>query len=124
MAGDVEGLDAGLYHYSAINHSLTKLKGGDLRSDLAQAALGQYMIKIAPITILLGAYYKKTAETYGKRGIRYVHMEIGHTGQNLHLQAEALNLGTVMIGAFHDPAVKDILGLKVSPLYLVPVGKV
>ncbi|WP_258187077.1 nitroreductase family protein, partial [Candidatus Hakubella thermalkaliphila] len=43
------------------------------------------------------------------RGIRYVHMEPGHVGQNVHLQAVALGLGTVVIGASRDDQVKEIL---------------
>lgn len=55
---------------------------------------------------------------------RYVHMEVGHMGQNISLQALALKLGTVMIGAFDDEQVKEILGIKEEPLYIIPVGKI
>jgi SagB-type dehydrogenase family enzyme len=123
VAGDVEGLDSGLYHYNPSNHSLILVKEGDLRRELAHAALDQYMIARAPITIVICAEFKRTTGRYGERGIRYVLMEVGHVGQNIHLQAEALNLGTVVIGAFYDEDVKEILGVKEEPLYLMPVGK-
>jgi nitroreductase len=57
--------------------------------------------------------------------MRYVHMEAGHAAQNICLQATALDLGVVTIGAFHDDQVKDIVGLpeNESPLYVIPVGK-
>ena len=123
VVGDVQNLDDGFYHYNPNTHILTKKKSGDLRNDLAQSALGQSAIKNAPISILLAADYKRTTDRYGERGIRYVHMEVGHIGQNIHLQAESLGLGTVVIGAFHDDKVKNTFNIKEEPLYIMPVGK-
>jgi hypothetical protein len=50
--------------------------------------------------MVITAAYGRITGRYGERGIRYAHMEVGHVGQNLHLQAEALGSGTVVIGAF------------------------
>jgi nitroreductase len=52
-------------------------------------------------------------------------MEAGHVGQNIALQAVALGLGTVMVGAFDDEEIRKALKLEeqVRPLYIVPVGK-
>jgi len=123
VAGNVEGIEPGLYHYNPPNHNLILVKEGDFRRELTRAALGQDMIARAPVTIVICAEFKRTTGRYGERGIRYVLMEVGHVGQNIHLQAEALNLGTVVIGAFYDEDVKEILGVKEEPLYLMPVGK-
>ena len=61
---------------------------------------------------------------YGERAARYVHIEVGHAAQNVYLQAEAMGLGTVMMGAFHDDRVKEILGLqKEAPLAIILVGR-
>jgi nitroreductase len=51
-------------------------------------------------------------------------MEVGHLGQNLALQGEALGLCSVMVGAFRDDDVSRALNLpdKLKPLYVVPVG--
>ena len=56
----------------------------------------------------------------------YVHIEAGHIAQNIHLQAVALGLGSVPVGAFHDNTVSSILSLPSNhePLYLIPVGYV
>ncbi len=75
------------------------------------------------MVLVLAARYERTTQRYGERGIRYVHIEVGHAGQNLYLQAEALGLGTVAVGAFSDAAVKDLLGIEEDPLYLMPVGR-
>jgi SagB-type dehydrogenase family enzyme len=124
VVGDVEGLEPGIYRYSFSTHSLERIKEQDIRSRLSQAALGQRMIERAPINIIIAADYDRTTRSYGQRGIRYVHMEVGHVGQNISLQAVALNLGTVMIGAFEDKPVKEILGIKEEPLYIIPIGKI
>ena len=122
--GEVESLSPGIYHYLPDPHSLRIVKEGDVREELSQAALGQEMIKDAPVTIIIAVDYRKTTTHYGERGIRYVHIEVGHIGQNSHLQVEALNLGTVMIGAFRDKSVEETLGIKEDPIYIVPVGKI
>jgi len=56
----------------------------------------------ARINIVIAAVYERTTDRYGERGVQYVHMEAGHAAQNLYLEATALNLGMVSIGAFND----------------------
>jgi len=124
VVGEVEGLESGLYHYSISSHSLERIKEQDIRNKLSQAALGQRMIEKAAISIVIAADYGRTTGHYGQRGIRYVHMEVGHVGQNISLQVNALGLGTVMIGAFEDKQVKEVLGIREEPLYIIPVGKI
>jgi SagB-type dehydrogenase family enzyme len=123
VVGEVEGLEPGIYHYSSPTHSLEMTKEQDVRNRLSRAAFGQGMIEKAPVNIIIAADYSRTTGHYGQRGNRYVHMEVGHVGQNVSLQAIALSLGTVMIGAFEDKEVKEVLGIKEEPLYIIPVGK-
>lgn len=121
----VEGVPSGLYHYQVNSHSLSVQADHDVRLELAEAALGQGFIARAPAVIVLCAVYERTARTYGPRAERYVHMEVGHIGENISLQAAALGLATVMVGAFYDDAVAVALGLPrdVRPLYIIPVGR-
>jgi SagB-type dehydrogenase family enzyme len=123
VAGEVEGLEPGIYHYSPSRNNLETVKEKDVRNGLSRAALGQEMIEEAPVSIIIAADYSRTTGRYGQRGIRYVHMEVGHVGQNVSLQAIALGLGTVMIGAFEDQKVKEVLGIGEDPLYIIPIGK-
>jgi len=123
VVGDVEGLEPGIYHYSYSSHRLKRIKEQDIRHALSQAALGQSMIEKAPVDIVIAANYGRTTGHYGQRGSRYVHMEVGHVGQNISLQANALSLGTVMIGAFEDKQVKEVLGIEEETLYVIPIGK-
>ena len=73
----------------------------------------------------ISAVYRRTRVKYNERTERYVHMEVGHAAQNLCLQAVALGLTTVVVGAFRDREVKEVLGLEADtePLCLVPVGR-
>lgn len=121
----LEELQPGIYHYEVDSHSLRLHKPADVRPHLATASLDQEFIMEAPVDIVICALYQRTSSTYGKRGERYVHMEVGHVGENIHLQAVALGLATVEVGAFRDEQVREVLGLdeQIKPLYIMPVGK-
>ncbi len=123
VVGDVSGLESGVYHYLSEEHAIEKILNKDVRKELTGAAWGQDYILFAPLNIVIAADYKRTTGRYGERGIRYVHNEVGHCGQNIHLQCEALGLGTVVIGAFSDERVKKILNIKEEPQYIMPVGR-
>jgi len=124
VAGEVEGLEAGVYRYMPARHALERSGGGDRRARLGRAALGQDWLAEAPAVFVIAAVYERTAVKYGSRAERYVDMEAGHAGQNLFLQAVALGLGTVVVGAFRDEEVAAVLELPagVKPLGLMPVG--
>ena len=125
VVGDVNELSPGIYQYNPKDHSLLKTANGDLRKSLQKAALDQTCVGDAAIIFVFTAIYQRTTGKYGKRGVRYVHMEVGHAGQNLFLQAEGLGLGTVVVGAFDDDEVREALNLDtdVQPLSLMPVGR-
>lgn len=121
----IEGIGDGIYHYNINSHSLSLHYKGDKRLELARVALDQEFIYQAPVDIIICAIYERTATRYGSRGERYVHIEVGHAGQNIYLQATTLGLATVAIGAFHDEQVREVLRLdkQYKPLYIMPVGK-
>ena len=121
----IDGLEAGIYHYEVDSHSVVCSQRGDLRRELARAALDQGFIVSAPVDIVICAIYTRTSYTYGRRGERYVHMEVGHVGENIHLQAVALGLATVEVGAFDDEEVRKVLDVeeRIKPLYIMPLGR-
>lgn len=114
----------GLSHYLPGGHQLEVLAEDDRRAALARAALGQEVIARAPVVLVIAGVYGRTARKYGDRAERYVQLEAGHAAQNVLLQAVALGLGAVPVGAFEDRAVQEALGLPRDhePLYLIPVG--
>lgn len=125
VAGLVDGLESGVYHYSPEEHSLDMTFKGDVRSALSAAALHQEFVEEAPVSFVIAAVYDRVTRYYGERGVMYVHFEVGHAAQNLSLMAVALGLGSVPVGAFRDNAVSKVLGLSPyhHPLYILPVGK-
>lgn len=125
VAGNVSGIEAGIYHYIPEHHRITKIGSGDYRKELEAAAGGQRWVGEAAADIVIIAVYDRTTSVYGERGIRYVHLEAGHAAQNIYLQATALGLGTVAVGAFDDNMVSNILNTteKETPLYIMPLGR-
>ncbi len=116
----------GVYHYRPQGHQLVLHLAGDMRPALATAALSQSSVAQAAVVIVIAAVYARTAQKYGAtRTPRYVVLEAGHVGQNVLLQAVALGLGGVPIGAFYDDQVQAVLKLPADqePLYLIPIGR-
>ena len=103
LAARVEGAAAGLYRYEPAH---------------------QTWIREAPAVLVIAAVFGRTKGKYGERGIRYVHMEVGHAAQNVYLQATAMGLGTTFVGAFSDGAIGDVLELPDdhAPLGIMPLG--
>lgn len=125
VIGKVKDVPQGVYRYIPKEHKIQLVKSGDVREKLAQAALGQVWVKEAPVVICISAEFERTKRKYGQRAWRYVYMEAGHAAQNVLLQAVALGLEVVPVGAFYDGEVQHTLGLaeKQLPIYLIPVGR-
>lgn len=124
-AARVTGLKPGIYRYRPDTHLLNRVSEGERSADLRRAALNQNSVGEAAAVVVIAAVYERVTRKYGDRGVRYTHMEAGHAAQNLLLQAQALGLGAVPIGAFNDESIKKIVGGSADehPLYLLPVGR-
>ena len=76
--------------------------------------------------VIICAVAERLAGRHGpERAARYAAFEAGHAGQNLLLQAVALDLGSVPVGSFRDDEISRLLGLPAdeAPLYLFAVGR-
>ena len=127
VAGNVTDLSKGIYRYIPENHTLKKVYAGDKRSELCAAAHGQSMVRSAPASIVYTAIYERATGRYGVRGKdRYVCMDLGHSAQNVYLQAYTLGIGTCAVGAFDDSALKSVMPIPKNeiPLYIMPLGKI
>ena len=126
VVGRVQNLSKGTYKYRPQRHELVRVAEGDNRSHLASGALDQSCIRDGAAVVVFAAVHERTTKKYGQRGMRYVHMEVGHAAQNVYLQAVSLNLGTVVVGAFDDNDVRKTMGMpkEEQPLCLMPVGRI
>ncbi|MFO8009404.1 MAG: SagB/ThcOx family dehydrogenase [Dehalococcoidia bacterium] len=125
VAGHVQGLVPGVYHYEARGHQISDIVEGDVRAQMAGVALGQSCVRDGAIDIVFTAVHERINQKYGYRGARYTYMEAGHAAQNVCLQAAAMNLGVVTIGAFNDEELSRVLNLPGSeePVYIIAAGR-
>lgn len=114
----------GLFVYNPADHTLVQTVDKDIRAELSRAALGQSAVAQAACDIIITGSVKKVAARYGQMGRTYTILEAGHIAQNILLQAVALDLGAVPIGAFEPSPVRRLCRLTtgVEPFYIISVG--
>lgn len=112
-AGDIKE-----WHFFAVRDKETK-------ENLADAALKQKFISLAPVVIVVAADLEKAALKYAERGERlYAVQDCAHAAMLISLAAHALGLGSYLVRAFDEERVKDILEMPdyMRPLVLIPIG--
>jgi SagB-type dehydrogenase family enzyme len=114
----------GVFQYIPDGHKLVEVSTEDKRASLVRASLGQSYIAEAPLVLVVAGNFRISEAKYGQRAYRYMSMEIGHVGQNILLQAVAMGLVGVGIGAFWDDVVAKSLELPETqdPFYVIPIG--
>ena len=125
IAYRVDSLEKGLYHFQVQDSSLALIKAGDFNEDIYRACNNQKTVGFSPATLILTARFDRSTIKYADRGYRYCYMESGAIAENVHIQAEALGLGTVIVGAFNDDAVSGLLdvdGVSEAPMIIMPLG--
>ncbi len=123
----VSGLKSGLYYYHPIKHCLILIdESPEIHDRIFEACFRQEMIKTAAVNFFFTAVPYRTAWRYGQRGYRYLYLDAGHVGQNLHLAAEGIGGGACMIGAYLDEAINEALrvdGNQEFVIYAAAIGK-
>jgi SagB-type dehydrogenase family enzyme len=113
-----------LARYVPGSHSLVIATREDVRKALAAAAFGQDWVAEAPLVFIFTAVVARTAQRYDERANLYVPIEVGCASENLMLEAAALGLGSVAVGAFSEKEASKALKLPkgCDPYLIVPVG--
>ncbi len=127
LINNVDGIHPGIYYYHPIKHGLVQVReGSEWTNAVCTGAFDQEMVKTGAVTFIWVAIPYRTTWRYSQRGYRYLYLDAGHVGQNLHLAAEAIDAGTCMIGAFYDEGMNEILdldGTSAFVIYMASLGK-
>ncbi len=124
MAGEVEGLAPGLYHFCPGDFTLRRLRSGDVRAALAAAAADPSLAR-RTATIILSAIYWRNTWKYEARGYRHLFWDSGTMLANLFAVGAGLGLRPRLLTGFVDEAVNRLLGLdarREAALELVALG--
>jgi SagB-type dehydrogenase family enzyme len=122
--GAVPDLEAGLYHFCPGDFALRRLRAGDVRAALAEAASDD-AIGLAAATIVLSAIYWRNTWKYQARGYRHLFWDSGTMLANLLAAASALGQAPRVDTGFVDDDVNRLLGLdaeREAALELVVLG--
>jgi len=95
------------------------------RAALAQAALEQDYVELAPVDLVFCADGPRSAARYGERGTHlYAPQDAAVACTYAMLAATALGLGSVWVGAFIDQQVWQIIGSPegLTPVAVLPIG--
>lgn len=98
---------------------------GEMRFDLAKAALDQQFIVEAPLVVVACADLEASSVKYSGRGKElYGIVDTALSVQNMMLTAYEAGLGTCWVGGFEEFKVKEILSIpeNLRPIAIVPVG--
>lgn len=123
---NVEGLNAGVYHYVAVDEELERVRSGDFRAAIIEAGGGQEHLGESGVCFVFTGAFERAREEHGERADRYVLLEAGHIGQNICLMATALGLGACTVGTFTDSMVNDLVvvdGVEETAIYTITVGR-
>ena len=127
LVNNVDGLQPGLYRFLALEHKLIPINSTpETAVQIFNGCINQPFVEESAITFIWTAVMARMNWRYGERGYRYLHLDAGHTCQNLYLSAEAINCGVCAIGAFFDDKlniVLDIDGVEQFTIYVATIGK-
>ena len=124
-AGEIDGLERGLYHFSPGDLKLRGLRRGDWRALIARAAAGRPSLLEARAVVVLSAIFWRSAWKYRARAYRYFFWDAGTMLANLLAAAAAEGVSTDLVTAFADPDVEallDIDGEREGAICMVALG--
>ena len=124
VAGAVEGLPPGVYHFGPGDFSLRRLRAGDFRAAVATAAADD-RVATRPASLIFSAIYWRNTWKYGARGYRHLFWDAGTLLAQLLATARALGVPARLVTGFVDAELNGLLGLdpaREGALVVVPLG--
>jgi SagB-type dehydrogenase family enzyme len=125
VTSDLQGLDAGVYHFNPADVSLRLLRKGDFRGNLAHATAMETAVADAPATIICTGTYWRNAWKYQARTYRHFGWDNGTLLANMLAVSAASGLPAEIVLGFVDAEVNRLLDLDTRrevSFCLVPIG--
>lgn len=127
VCGDIEGLDAGVYHFDPTSFSLDVLRQGDFRGVVAEA-IGSRDIGVseAPVSVILTSTWWRNAWKYRDRTYRHAFWDGGTVIANLLASAHGQGHRAGVVAGFVDDELTRLLGIDPAteaPISVVPIGE-
>jgi SagB-type dehydrogenase family enzyme len=126
VCGDIEGLSAGVYHFSPGDFALRKLRDGDLRRALSRATGDESHVRTALVTLIYTAISWRSTWKYRDRAYRYHFWDNGMIAANALALSAAHELPATVAMGFVESDVNKLIGIdgeQEIALSLLPLGR-
>ena len=111
ICGDLPDLPAGVYHYAADDHSLRRLRAGDYRRVMVEAAGEERALAEAPAILAVTSTFWRNAWYYRVRAYRHAYWDSGTALSHVFAVASALNLPAEVVLGYADAPANALLGV-------------
>jgi len=111
VAGDLPGLDAGVYHYAAHDHSLRRLRNGDYRAFVTGATGNEPAAATAPAILVFTSEFWRNTWRYLDHTYRQVYWDMGTMVTNTLAMAASVELPAEIVCGFADSEIEKLLGI-------------
>jgi SagB-type dehydrogenase family enzyme len=122
----VAGLEPGLYHYCAEDHSLEVVSQAFTAERLERLCFDPHPASAAFVCFVTAVFGRAMHKYRHPRAYRVVLLDAGHVGQTFALACTALGLGPFQTAAFRDSEVDEALGIDgfaEGALYVLGAGR-
>ncbi|RIQ21508.1 SagB/ThcOx family dehydrogenase [Jiangella rhizosphaerae] len=111
VCADLPGLAAGVYHYAAHDHSLRRVRSGDVRAALAAATGAEPAVAAAPVVMAVTSTFWRNAWRYKARAYRHAFWDAGTSLSQALAVAASAGLPARLVLGFADQEVNAVLGV-------------
>jgi SagB-type dehydrogenase family enzyme len=125
VCADLADLPAGVYHYSAIDHTLRRVRAGDYRAARAAASGQEPTVAPAPVVLAVTSTFWRNSWRYRERAYRHTFWDAGTSLSHILAVAAAAAVPATLVFGFADPLVNallDVEGTRESTVALVALG--
>lgn len=123
----IDGLEPGVYHYSAETNHLDVVRSGDYQAAVRDIVYVKGIdVEHASAAIVITAAFQRNTVKYLDRGYRMILMEAGEAAQNFCLVATSMDLGVCLLGGFDDDRLSELIeidGVEEAPLLTAVAGR-